>query len=166
MSDAPARSRFANVVHVSAVAPEPWSSPGGRFSVESREIAVALGRKDLGYCVVSVAPGARSCPYHFHHCEEELFHVLEGSGFLRQGDSTGEEEMLEVGAGDFISFPAGTGLAHQFVNPGPKPFVYLAISNVVKADVAEYPDSDKINIRSSRMLLRRGPRMQYFDGEE
>lgn len=162
----PARSRFANVVNVADVPPEPWRSPGGKFDVESREIAVALGRKDLGYCVVSVKPGARSCPFHFHHSEEELFHVLEGRGLLRQGDGQGEEETIELRAGDFVSFPAGTGLAHQFINPGPEPFVYLAMSTVVRADVAEYPDSDKINIRATRTILKRGAKASYFDGED
>lgn len=161
----PPRSRFGNVVHLSDVPAEAWRPPGGRFDVESREVAVALGRKDLGYCVVTVQPGARSCPYHFHHCEEELFHVLQGRGILRQGDGSGEEERIELGPGDFASFPAGTGIAHQFINPGPEPFVYLALSTVVRADVAEYPDSDKINIRSTRTILRRSPRLDYFDGE-
>ena len=168
MSDAEpkvSRSRFGNVVHVDEVPVEPWSDDSGRFAVESREVAVALGRKDLGYCVVSVKPGARSCPFHFHHGEEEIFHVLEGRGILRQGDASGEEESIELAPGDFVSFPAGTGIAHQFINPGPGVFVYLAVSTVVKLDVAEYPDSDKINIRSSRTILRRTPRLGYFDGE-
>lgn len=165
MSDATPRSRFGNVVNVQAVESEPWRSENGRIDVSSREVAVALGRKDLGYCVVTVKPGARSCPYHFHHSEEELFHVLEGRGLLRQGDGKGEEETVELGPGDIVSFPAGTGIAHQFINPGPGPFTYFAISTVVRADVAEYPDSDKINIRSTRTILRRGPKLDYFDGE-
>jgi uncharacterized cupin superfamily protein len=163
MTDAP-RTRFGNVVNAASVPVEPWSDEGGRFSVESRELAVALGRKDLGYCLVTVRPGARSCPYHFHHCEEELFYVVEGKGVLRQGDAEGEER-VELGPGDVVSFPAGTGIAHQFLNPGPGPFTYLAISNVVRSDVAEYPDSDKINIRSTGTILRRTPRLPYFDGE-
>src|SRR5690242_7195911 len=118
MSDAeetPApRSRFGNVVNTRDVPAEPWRDQAGRFDVESREVAVALGRRELGYCVVTVKPGARSCPFHFHHSEEELFFVLEGKGLVRQGDGQGEEEMVEVGPGDFVSFPAGTGIAHQF----------------------------------------------------
>lgn len=162
---APPRARFGNVVNAADVPLEVWRDEGGRFDVESREVAVALGRKDLGYCIVTVKPGARSCPYHFHHSEEELFHVLEGRGLLRQGTSPSEEEVVSLGPGDFVSFPAGTGVAHQFINPGPDPFVYLAVSTVVRADVAEYPDSDKINIRATRTIIRRSPRLEYFDGE-
>lgn len=161
----PARSRFGNVVNVRDVAPEPWRSPEGTFHVDSREVAVALGSRDLGYCVVSIRPGARSCPFHFHHSEEEVFYVLEGRGILRQGDGKGEEESIELRPGDFVSFPPGTGLAHQFLNPGEAPFVYLALSNRIPSDVAEYPDSDKINIRRTRTILRRTPVLDYFDRE-
>ena len=164
-SSPPPRSRFGNVVASESVPLESWGDPSGRVAADSREIAVALGRKDLGYCVTSVRAGARSCPFHFHHGEEEMFFVLEGRGVLRQGDGRGEDEMIDVGPGDFISFPAGTGIAHQFINPGPGVFTYLAVSTVVRTDVAEYPDSDKINIRSTRTILRRTPRLDYFDGE-
>ncbi len=159
------RGRFSNVVNTADVPLEGWRDETGRFDVESREIAVALGRKNLGYCVTSVKPGARSCPYHFHHSEEELFFVLEGSGVLRQGIEGEGEEEIAVSAGDFVSFPAGTRIAHQFINPGPGSLVYLAMSNVVQADIAEYPDSDKINIRATRTILRRAPKLPYFDSE-
>ena len=45
------------------------------------------------------------------------------------------------------------------------PFTYLAISNKVYSDVAEFPDSDKVLIRSTRIIVRRTPRLEYFDGE-
>ena len=32
-------------------------------------------------------------------------------------------------------------------------------------DVAEFPDSDKVMIRSTRLIVRRSPRLEYFDGE-
>ena len=115
--------------------------------------------------MVSLDPGRRSCPYHFHHTEEEVFYVLEGRALVRQGDGETEEEELELGPGDFVAFPAGTGIAHQFINHTEEPFVYLAMSNMVKADVAEYPDSNKVQIRSKRMMLRRTPTLEYFDGE-
>ena len=159
------RSRYGNVVNVRDVPADPWRNDSGTIHIASREVAVALGRKDLGYCVVTIEPGARSCPFHFHHAEEEVFHVLEGRGRLRQGDGTGPEEMVELGPGDVVAFHAGTGLAHQFLNPGPGPFTYFAFSTVLRSDVAEYPDSDKINIRATGTILRRSPKIGYFDGE-
>ncbi|HEX2012188.1 MAG TPA: cupin domain-containing protein, partial [Roseateles sp.] len=41
-----------------------------------------LARK-LGCGVDTVPPGKQSCPYHFHHTQEEMFIVLEGAGTLR-----------------------------------------------------------------------------------
>ncbi len=35
------------------------------------------------------------------------------------------------------------------------PFTYLALSNKVYSDVAEFPDSDKVLIRSTRLIARR-----------
>lgn len=162
--DKGARTRFGNVLHREAVAVERWDEPTGRYCADSREVAVAIGAKALGFNVTSLDPGKRSCPYHFHHLEEELFYVLEGRGLLRQGDTSGEE-IVEVRAGDFISFPAGTGVAHQFINDGETPLVYLAVSNRVDGDVAEYPDSNKVLLRRTRLMLRREPKLDYFDGE-
>ena len=159
------RSRFNNVVNARDVAHQDYSEPSGRYQVSGREIALVVGARDLGYSVTFVAPGSRSYPYHFHHGEEEAFYVLEGRGLLRQGDGEGEDEIIELSPGDVVAFPAGTGIAHQFINDGDVPFAYLAISNLVSSDVAEFPDSDKVLIRSSRLIVRRTPKLEYFDGE-
>ena len=159
------RSRFSNVVNARDVPQQDYSEPSGRYQVGGREIAEEVGARDLGYSIVSIEPGSRSCPFHFHHGEEEAFYVLEGRGLLRQGDGEGEDELVELGPGDVIAFPAGTGIAHQFINDGDMPFAYLAISNKIYSDVAEFPDSDKVLIRSTRLITRRSPRLDYFDGE-
>jgi uncharacterized cupin superfamily protein len=163
--EAPLRSRFKNVINVRDVPVETYWRETGRYGASARELAVALGAKDLGYSITSVDPGRVSCPFHFHHSEEEVFYVLEGRGQLRQGDGKGEEELIDLLPGDCISFPAGTGIAHQFINHGDVPFVYLAMSNRIRSDVAEYPDSDKVNIRATRTILRRSPTLDYFDRE-
>ncbi len=54
----------------------------------------------LGVGVDIVAPGKRSCPYHYHLAQEEMFVVLEGTGSLRVAG-----EMLPVSAGDVIFIP-------------------------------------------------------------
>lgn len=159
------RSRFNNVVNARDVPLEDYSEPSGRYEVSGREVAEVVGARDLGYSVTFVAPGSRSYPFHFHHGEEEAFYVLEGRGLLRQGDGEGAEELIELGPGDVVAFPAGTGIAHQFINDGDVPLAYLAISNKVTSDVAEFPDSDKVLIRSTRLIVRRSPRLEYFDGE-
>jgi uncharacterized cupin superfamily protein len=157
------RSRYNNVVNARDVPPDDHSEPSGRYQVGMREIAEATGARDLGYSVSFIPPGARSFPFHFHHAEEEAFYGLEGRGILRQGDGEGEDELVELGPGDVVAFPAGTGIAHQFINDGDVPFTYLAISTKVTPDVAEFPDSDKLLIRSTRLIVRRSPRLEYFE---
>ena len=159
------RSRFENVVNARDVPQEDHSEPSGRYLVAGRELAEVAGARDLGYSVVTIAPGSRSYPFHFHHAEEEAFYVVEGRALLRQGDGEDEDELVELGPGDVVAFPAGTGIAHQFVNDGDAPFTYLAISNKVASDVAEFPDSDKLLIRATRQIVRRTPQLDYFDGE-
>jgi len=68
-------------------------------------LARGTAAKKLGVSIDTVAPGMRSCPYHFHHAQEEMFIVLEGTGTLRVAD-----EMLPLKAGD-IAF-LGRGDAH------------------------------------------------------
>ena len=159
------RSRFGNVVNALEVPYQDYSDATGHFGAGSREIGEAAGAVALGYNLTLVKPGARSSPFHFHHAEEEAFYILEGHGILRQGDETGDDERIEIRAGDVVAFPAGTGIAHQFVNESDAPLVYLAISTKERLDVAEYPDSDKLNVRSTRLIVRRSPRLDYYDGE-
>jgi uncharacterized cupin superfamily protein len=158
------RSRFGNVAHEDTVEERRYEHPGGRFEAGHRAISRVLGSKALGFGIVSLDPGKATCPFHFHHLEEEMFYVLAGKGILRQGDEDGEER-IELGRGDFVSFPAGTGISHQFINESDEPFVYLALSNIVEGDVCEYPDSDKVLFRKTRLVVKRTPKLDYFDGE-
>jgi uncharacterized cupin superfamily protein len=159
------RTRFANVVNALAVPYQDYSEATGHFGAGSREIGQAAGAQRLGYNLTLVKPGARSTPYHFHHAEEEAFYILEGHATLRQGVEGDEEELIDVGPGDIVAFPAGTRISHQFINSSEAPFVYLAISTIEPLDVCEYPDSDKVNVRSKGLILRRTPRLDYLDGE-
>lgn len=154
------------MVQVSELPKHVWARETGKFGAESQEGALGTGAKDLGYCVVTLDPGRRSCPLHFHHAEEEMFFVLKGKALLRQGkEEDGEYEEIEVSAGDFMGFPAGTGIAHQFVNHTEEPFQYMGVSTKVKADVAEYPDSNKVLCRGNGLMVQRDPKLKYFDGE-
>src|SRR4051794_15258301 len=79
----------------------------------------SLGAQKLGFNVSLLPPKQFSCPYHFHHSEEELFLVLEGKAILRQNG-----EFREVVKGDLIVFPTGPEGAHQFYNHTASPFKY------------------------------------------
>src|ERR1035437_6755484 len=46
-------------------------------------LGTGTAARKLGASIDTVPPGKRSCPYHFHHAQEEMFVVIDGSGTLR-----------------------------------------------------------------------------------
>jgi len=113
-----------------------------------------------GYDVVP--PGKRTCPYHFHHNQEELFVVLRGRGALRV-----DGELLPIEAGDVIFIPPGREFAHQILNDSDAPLEYLSFSTQEASDVIEYPDSGKVLARAPgiRHMTRAGDAVDYWEGE-
>ena len=95
--------------------------------------------RKLGAGVDVLAPGKRSCPYHLHHAQEEMFVILEGQGTLRVAG-----EMLPVRAGDVVFIPPGPEYPHQFINTSDAPMRYLSISTQERPELCEYPDSGKV----------------------
>jgi uncharacterized cupin superfamily protein len=119
--------------------------------------AVKLG---AGFDVL--APGKRSCPYHYHLAQEEMFVVLEGAGTMRVAG-----EMLPVQAGDVVFIPAGPEYPHQMINTSGAPLKYLSISTQERPEVCVYPDSGKIGAfaKGHRLIQRREATLDYWDGE-
>ncbi len=97
----------------------------------------------LGVNLSRLPPGRSMCPFHFHEREDEVFFVLSGRGLLRYG-----EAIRELRAGDCVSCPAGTQVAHQIANPFDEDLRYLAIGPHDPHEVAAYPDSGKVMVRS------------------
>ena len=113
---------------------------GDKFACASVRIGPLLGAKSLGYSYDVVPPGKRSCPFHSHRGEEEMFFIVQGSGTLRYGDET-----RKIRAGDVICCPTGgPETAHQIVNDSDAELAYLSVSTMLPAEVCEYPDSKKI----------------------
>lgn len=148
----------------------PWEeSPGdGRYGCADRCVSDHVRQQHLDLAVTRLAPGKASCPYHFHHVGEELFIVLEGTGTLRLGGAT-----HRLRPHDVISCPPGPEGAHQILNDGDVPLVYLAISTEPEAEICEYPDSGKVMAvvrRGGKRLFSHIGRLRdavpYMDGEE
>ena len=118
--------------------------------------------KQLGAGIDEVAPGKRSCPYHYHLVEEEMFIVLEGSGTLRVAG-----EMLPVHAGDLIVIPAGPAYPHQLINTSDAVLKYLSISTQSPTEICFYPDSGKVGAYGLGVKLMQRPqdKLDYWDGE-
>jgi uncharacterized cupin superfamily protein len=132
-----------------------------RYEYAPAALSKELGAQKLGFNVSALPPKQFSCPYHFHHSEEEFFLVLEGSAILRQAG-----QFREVVEGDLIVFPTGPEGAHQFYNHTDRSFRYLALSTLDPFDVCEYPDSGKINVRKLKKIFRAGTEVEYLHGEK
>jgi uncharacterized cupin superfamily protein len=116
----------------------------------------------LGASVDVVAPGKRSCPYHYHLAQEEMFVVLEGRGHLHVAG-----QMVPVAAGDVIFVPPGPDYPHQMVNTSQADLKYLSISTQERPEVCGYPDSGKTAAFAPghRLIQRPGDALDYWDGE-
>ena len=132
------------------------------YDTQMARLAVGTAATQLGAGIDIVAPGKTSCPYHFHHAEEEMFIVLQGEGTLRVAG-----ERLPIKAGDIIFIPAGPEYPHHIINTSDAPLRYLSISTQSKLEVCEYPDSGKFGAYAPglRFMQRREAGLDYWDGE-
>lgn len=138
----------------------------GYDSVGAR-LAVGTAARKLGASVDTVAPGMRTCPYHLHHAQEEMFVVLEGRGTLRVA---GEE--LPLRTGDVVFIPAGPEYPHQIINSSDEPLKFLSISTMESPEICEYPDSGKFmasakegSTRHFDVIQSAGTSLDYWHGE-
>ena len=128
---------------------------------ESAPLAHQMGAQKLGFHAEILAPRCFSCPYHFHHSEEELFLVLEGEATLRQNG-----QFRRVTKGDLIFFSNTPEGAHQFYNHTDRPFKFLALSTMDPLEVCEYPDSKKVYVSKIKKVFQAGQEVDYWKDEE
>ena len=137
---------------------------GDKFECSAVRIGPLLGAKDLGYSYDVVPPGKRSCQFHSHSGEEEMFFIVKGEGTLRYG-----AESRKVRAGDFICCPTGgPETAHQIVNDSAAELAYISVSTMRDAEVCEYPDSKKIGafgVGKLRHMTPAGSNVDYWKDE-
>ena len=137
---------------------------GDKFESNAARIGPLLGAKELGYSYDVVPPGKRSCPFHSHSAEEEMFFIVKGEGLLRYGTET-----RRIRAGDVICCPVGgPETAHQIVNDSDADLAYLSISTSMPAEVCEYPDSNKVGAFGHGMkphMTQADAPVDYWAGE-
>ena len=152
---------YINKINLEDIPWTPWGGAEG-YRWETKDIDPLIGGRHLGYRLIRLPAGQSTFPQHFHHFEEEMFYILEGTCTL-----IGPRGPVAVEQGDFIACPPGLRSAHKFTNQGQQPCVLLALSNVLPHDLTQYPDSDKINIRSLRRqgIFRRADAVDYWSGE-
>ena len=156
-------------VNTNTLAEETWSSPKGKFKGSGREVSIALGRDaastDLkkrhpfDVEILRIPPGQTPYPYHSHSAQWEFYHVIEGTGEVRDPEGRSPVEPGDA----FIYEP---GVPHQFFNTGGGDMLVYVIADNPYGESTHYPDSGKWCVRSpSRAIIRSEP-LDYFDGEE
>ncbi|HEX2729547.1 MAG TPA: cupin domain-containing protein [Rubrobacteraceae bacterium] len=126
----------------------PWNPKSEIFGTR---LASRVGLSRVGVNRVRIPPGKESFVYHSHYREEEWIYVLSGRGVVEIGD-----EEIEIGAGDFVGFPAPQ-VAHHLRNPSEEEdLVYLVGGEVLDVEVADFP-------RLGRRMVRRGQDVEVYD---
>jgi uncharacterized cupin superfamily protein len=131
------------------------------FDGRVRRLGKAAGAVATGLNHALLSAEQRGAPAHCHSMEEELFVVLDGDGVLElwgRGEQSPEEHPLR--AGDVVSRPAGTGVAHA-IRPGGQGITYLAYGTREPADMCFYPQSGSVSLRGLGIALR-SPEIEYL----
>jgi len=106
---------------------------------EKRPLGDLFGLVNFGVNLTTLAPGAVSALRHAHTKQDEFVYILAGHPVLVTNG--GETELCP---GMCAGFSAGSGDAHQLVNPGPDVVEYLEIGDRTPGDSADYPDDDLV----------------------
>ena len=146
-----------------------WTSPKGKFAGAGKEVSEALGRDpfstdlmkrhpfDVEIC--RVPPGKTPYPYHSHSAQWEFYHVIAGTGLVRDKDGT-----TAIEPGDAFIFEPGA--AHQLINNGAVDLVLFVVADNPIGESCHYPDSKKWAVRSPERALLQSEVNDYYQGEE
>lgn len=95
---------------------------------QSNRMGAALGLSRIGINYDIVAPGNRTSRPHAESAEEEFVLVLQG-----QPDVWIDGHLHQLVEGDAVTFPAGTGIAHSFLNNSDEDAHLLVIGEHARA---------------------------------
>ena len=116
-----------------------------------RDIGRAAGSKNVGFSWERLLPGRRTSFTHAHSTEEEFVFVLSGTCHVRVIEPGGEAREIPLRAGHGVSFPAGTELAHTFVNHGTEECTLLVVGERrPDTDRVFYPENDEYDAHHAK----------------
>jgi uncharacterized cupin superfamily protein len=125
----------------------PWNPES---LMRGTQLARSVGLRRNGVNLIRIPAGKESFAYHSHQHEEEWIYVLSGRAMALIDDVE-----YEVGAGDFIGFPAPS-VAHHLRNPGPDELVYLVGGENRENEIADFP-------KLGKRIVRRGKDVEIVD---
>jgi uncharacterized cupin superfamily protein len=154
------RDAYVNKINRDETPATLWQDEKPGFGSTTFEVGDWIGAEKLGYRLTTIPPALASAPLHWHAAEEELFVVLKGTPTLVT--PRGEMTLRE---GDYVAFPTRLDGAHKLVNRSDAPCDVLMIANSDPGDVCYYPDSHKVLVERSNVMVRDHPQLSYWDGE-
>jgi uncharacterized cupin superfamily protein len=98
-------------------------------------------------------------PLHSHSAQWEFYHVISGTGVVRDKDG-----VTPIGPGDAFIF--GPGSPHQVSNNSLGDLVLYIVADNPTGESCHYPDSGKWAVRSPEYAIIRSEPLDYHDGEE
>lgn len=111
-----------------------------------------------------IPPGKSNYPFHYHTANEEVFYVISGNGILETYDGK-----QPITAGDVVICPVGKNGAHKITNISEaENLVYLDVDTNNTPDIAYYPHTNKVGIRSTggvRDNFNLDSKVDYYDNE-
>ena len=156
-------------VNTNRLQPDSWQSPKGTYAGSGVQVSIALGREprstDLrkrhpfDVEILRVPPGKRPYPYHSHSAQWEFYHVLEGSGTVRDESGT-----TRIEPGDAFVYEPGE--PHQIINDGTVDLVVYVIADNPIGESCHYPDSGKVSARTPSHVYGFVRNAEYYEGEE
>ena len=156
-------------VNTNQIPEETWSSPKGKFAGAYQGVSLALGRNpqstdlkerhpfDIEIC--RVPAGKANYPFHSHSAQWEFYHVISGTGTVRDADGT-----TPIVPGDAFLFAPGE--PHQITNTGSEDLLLYVVADNPFGESCHYPDSGKWLVHSPQRTYLRSDPVQYEDGEE
>ena len=116
-----------------------------RDGVILRSVGSAAGGELLGASGYELAPGSRWADLHYHHANEELLLVLEGTPTLH--DLEGSRVLAP---GDVVAFLRGRRGAHRISNDSQAAARFVLVSTLLMPEVVVYPETDRVFVMSEQ----------------
>ncbi|MEM7012069.1 MAG: cupin domain-containing protein, partial [Verrucomicrobiota bacterium] len=137
---------------------ESWESPKGTFAGFGKQVSHALGRDETSTDlmkrhpfdveILRIPPGKKPYPYHSHSIQWEFYHVISGTGEVRD-----DEGLTAIAAGDAFLYKPGE--AHQILNNSEEDLIVYVIADNPIGESCYYPDSGKWMLRSPEKQIIR-----------
>ena len=104
--------------------------PGSKeLLAQGAPVGRLCGLKKIGVHIEMLHPGRRTSWPHAEKTEEEFAFVIEGNP-----QAWIDGEIYDLGPGDFIGFPSGTGISHTFINNTDRVVLMLVGGEATKSD--------------------------------